>query len=105
MYYPLGSLRGYYMKYKRVQNIIINADAPEETRKAICAHELGHAVLHADMNMQFLRNHTLFCMSRYEREADAFAWSLLTYDIEPTECTTVAEARAVYCVPSELRTG
>ena len=44
------------------------------------AHELGHAVLHPKANTPFLRDNTLFSVSRLEREANCFAAELLCPD-------------------------
>lgn len=52
----------------------------------MCAHELGHALLHEGHNALFLRERTDFVMERYEREADLFAGYLLLDGETVEEC-------------------
>ena len=60
---------------------------PKE-RAAVCAHELGHALLHTGYNSFFLKQSTDFVTARYEREADLFAGFLLL------DRQTLADCRA-----------
>lgn len=77
---PMKSTLGYYTKYRRVQNIILNSNMPEELRQFVCAHELGHAICHADLNTQWLKENTLFSVDKIERQASSFAVELLIPD-------------------------
>ena len=52
---PLGSIRGYYSRTHRIKFIHINQDLSKERQRQVCAHELGHAILHPKSN------HALFC--------------------------------------------
>ena len=45
--------------------------------KYCLAHELGHAILHEQLNWAFLSQNTYFVTEKYEREADLFAAYLL----------------------------
>lgn len=77
---PLKSILGYYTRYKRIQCIILKEDLPEEMQNFVCAHELGHAICHANLNTQWLKKNTLFSTDRIEREASTFAVELLLPD-------------------------
>ncbi len=77
---PLGSINGYYNQCYRQKFIHINEELEEYRQKFTCAHELGHAVLHPKANTPFLRDNTLFSVSRLEREANCFAAELLCPD-------------------------
>lgn len=76
-YAPLQEMHGLYMKYRRVGIIIISTEAPEEQLNFICAHELGHALLHDGLNIHSMTSRAHFSAGRYEREADFFATELL----------------------------
>ena len=77
---PMKSTLGYYTMYHRIQNIIINCNLPDALRPFVCAHELGHAICHADLNTQWLKANTLVSTNRIEREASTFAVELLLPD-------------------------
>lgn len=77
---PLGNTYGFYMKYVRHQVITLNRDIPNHLMPFVCAHELGHAILHPDENTPFLRQNTLYSTAKIEREANEFATRLLLYD-------------------------
>ncbi|UZH06424.1 ImmA/IrrE family metallo-endopeptidase [Heyndrickxia coagulans] len=80
-YLPLGSTLGFYEKVYRQKIITLNHDLNNDyLMRYVCAHELGHAVLHADANTPFLRKNTLFSTDRIECEANFFATQLLLYD-------------------------
>jgi Zn-dependent peptidase ImmA (M78 family) len=48
-----------------------------ELQRFVCAHELGHAVLHPRANTPFLRKNTFFSIDKIEIEANRFAVKLL----------------------------
>jgi Zn-dependent peptidase ImmA (M78 family) len=77
---PMKSTLGYYRMYHRIQNIIINCNLPDALRPFVCAHKLGHAICHADLNTQWLKANTLVSTNRIEREASTFAVELLLPD-------------------------
>lgn len=85
LYEPLGTIRGYYSSSKRHKFIHINSDLPEHLGNFVCAHELGHAILHPDTNTPFLRNNTLLSVNRLEIEANQFAAYLLLTDEDLNE--------------------
>ncbi|MDQ0254890.1 Zn-dependent peptidase ImmA (M78 family) [Evansella vedderi] len=98
---PLGDTLGYYSKHFRIKFIHINEAVNDKKKQFICAHELGHAVLHPDVNTPFLKKHTLFSTDRIEVEANTFAVKLLFHNgIE--ESVTINEAVEEYGVPKRL---
>lgn len=76
---PLKGIRGFYQYVKRCKIIYIAEDLNEADARFVCAHELGHALLHRGYNRIFMDTHTYFSSSRYEMEANRFAVNLL-YD-------------------------
>lgn len=74
---PLGSIRGYYSSSYRIKFIHINQDLSPDTQRQVCAHELGHAILHPKCSTPFLRANTLFSIDKLEKEANCFMALLL----------------------------
>lgn len=94
--------------YKRVACIIVNSELPEIISKFIIAHELGHAVLHADKCSSFADNGLFDDTSVLEKEANIFAAELLLGssediidELEYSELS-VFQLAAEHCVPYEL---
>lgn len=77
---PLKNVNGFYQRYLDQDIIYINEDLTEEERILVCAHELGHMVLHKDVNSIFLES-VRQVDSRYELEANIFACMLLKEDL------------------------
>ena len=82
VYEDLGEVRGFFKKILRRKFIFINNKLSEFDQKLVCAHELGHAVLHSSNRIQFLIDNTkLLRKSRIEDEANLFAsWLLFPED-------------------------
>lgn len=80
IFLDLGDTYGFYRCYKRVKTIVINSELTEWLKRYVCAHELGHAILHSDLNTAFLKKNTFYSIGRIEREANEFAVNLLLYD-------------------------
>ncbi|GIM44457.1 ImmA/IrrE family metallo-endopeptidase [Collibacillus ludicampi] len=102
----LGDILGYFHTYKRIPMIHINSDLNEREQRFVCAHELGHSILHRHVNTPFLRKNTLFSIDRIEREANQFALELLIpdqviYEFQNTNMT-IYELVATYGVPQDL---
>ena len=100
----LKSILGYYTKYHRVQSIILSAGLPEYLENFVCAHELGHAICHPDINVQWLCEGTFYAKGKFERQANTFAVELLLPDNllrEHPEQTVYQVARSVG-VPEEF---
>lgn len=68
---------GFYVHTRGRSFICLNSTLPEHLMRLALAHELGHAVLHPELNSVWLKQHTLYSASKYEKEADMFALYLL----------------------------
>lgn len=79
-YFPLGYTLGFYMKSSRQKVITLNSNNNEYLMKFVCAHELGHAILHPNENTPFLHKNTLYSRDKIEREANEFAVHLLLFN-------------------------
>lgn len=80
LYEDLGTINGYYNKTYRIKFIHINQNLDESAMIRTCSHELGHAVLHQDMNTNFLKMNTFFSTDKIEIEANKFMAELLIAD-------------------------
>jgi Predicted Zn peptidase len=80
MYEPLGNIKGFYQGCLRNKIIHINSSLNDRDKRMVCAHELGHAILHTKLNILFLEHNTFFLKNRYENEANLFAAELLIKD-------------------------
>lgn len=78
-HHELGKVNGYYMMYNDVPNIVINKTLPRHFQTFVVAHEIGHAVLHPNVNSLLLQD-TMYPIGRREREANIFAINLLLSD-------------------------
>ena len=76
----LGMLNGYYTCAFGVKSIHINENLTPNRQKICCAHELGHALLHEDLNTYFLISATMMLPDKYEKQANLFASYLLYPD-------------------------
>lgn len=77
---PLKGVNGFYHKYMNQDIIYINESLNDEEQFIVCAHELGHMVLHGDIDSIFLDS-PLMNKTRLELEANAFALQLLQSDL------------------------
>lgn len=74
------NISGFYHCMCGVKIIYLNLLLNTIRRKVVCAHELGHAVLHDQVNALFMQNSSNILMSKYEKEADLFCAELLIDD-------------------------
>ena len=76
------TLKGMYTVIKRNRFIFINANLPEQMQKVVCAHEIGHDMLHRFMaDMGAISETALFDIKNtFELEANIFAAELLIDD-------------------------
>lgn len=81
----LGTIRGYYSKKFRIKQIVLNCNLSEKDERFVLAHELGHAIMHENLNTPFLMENTLFSKNKFEKEANTFAIELLVPDTEIVE--------------------
>jgi len=107
---PLDGIRGYYQYIHRCHIIYLDSGLPEQERRWVCAHELGHYYLHRGLNRIFMDTHTLMVTSRYERDADRFAADLLysddfLQDFLGCSYLTVAESLGLSDEVAEYRMG
>ena len=81
-YFPLGDLRGFYLVLNDIPFIAIDRDIPEALQRVVCAHELGHHLLHhEEASRGFFDDYDLYRMeNRFERDANLFASLLLRPD-------------------------
>lgn len=100
----LGDSYGFFSTYRRMRFIHINCELNETMKRFVCAHELGHAVLHPKVNTPFLRHHTLLSIDKIEREANQFAVELLMPDdwVHQHQYLTIYEMAATCGVPREV---
>jgi len=80
VFVPLVDVRGFYQHVKRCHIIYIDDVLEERQARFVCAHELGHTLIHKGMNRIFMDTRTHMATSRYEKEADRFAVDLLFDD-------------------------
>lgn len=74
----LGEVRGLFKRILKRKFIFINSELSEFDQMLVCSHELGHAVLHASSNYQFMIDNTkILRLSKLENEANLFASYLL----------------------------
>ncbi len=84
-YSDLGSVRGIYQYKSRKRLVHINQSLEQAIKRQVCAHELGHAILHRKTNTVFLDTFTYCTIEKVEIEANAFAAELLIRDINPKD--------------------
>lgn len=80
IFMPLIGVRGFYQYFQRNNIIYIDEGLPSHEQLLVCAHELGHMLLHKKANAIFMDSRTFLNGSRYEQEADSFAMYLLLGD-------------------------
>ena len=68
------NIYGFSHTYKRQQMIVINKSLPSKVAKFVCAHELGHQMLHPTNN---LTPHILFSDHKVDREIARFIIQIL----------------------------
>ena len=70
-------VNGFYVRFGSRCVIVISGLVPPERRDYVCAHELGHVLLHPGLNEQTMADLTDLCTKKLENEADCFAACLL----------------------------
>ena len=78
----IGNVKGIYTFYKRNRFVIVNSLLCDDEKKIVCAHELGHDMLHRSLikNAHIYDKHLNDFSLRPEFEANAFAAELLIDD-------------------------
>lgn len=80
LHLDIGNTYGFFHVYRRMPMIILNQYLPDSLQNFVCAHELGHSLLHRGVNTPYLKAHTLFSVDKIEKEANTFAVELLLPD-------------------------
>jgi len=80
VYASLNGVRGFYQYFQRNHIIYIDENLSDSEKRFVCAHELGHMLLHKKANALFMDTHTFFNTEKYEVEANTFAAELLIPD-------------------------
>lgn len=101
---PLVGIRGFYDYKKRNHIIYIDSELGSGEKQFVCAHELGHSLLHRGLNRIFLDTTTHLKTNCYEREANEFAVELIVSDddLEPFLEYPVERAAEYFGLNSEL---
>lgn len=103
-----GTLKGMYSVIKRSRFIFVNESLDDELRRFVCAHELGHDLLHRKLIGQTPMSDTNLYgnSSRMEYEANVFAAALLVDRKKVLKCAvsgrTGAEIAALLHVDVNL---
>lgn len=105
-FHNLGSIKAYCFCQSRIKNIVINENADDPTAKILCAHELGHALLHEQIlkNVHVHRSTLFDETTPTEYEANLFAAELLIADDMLFEKSgkSYMEIAKELCVPEAL---
>lgn len=94
--------KGYFIKIHRNKFIIVNSALNEFDKRIVLAHELGHAMLHNDKDVYFIKEQTLFPVGKLETQANKFAAELLIGDDEIRKDWTINQMSCWLGVPEEL---
>ena len=102
-----GSCKGFFMTQSRIRCIVINSALSTVLGRIICAHELGHAVLHGKDEINTFHEVRMFDENtQKEKEANVFAAELLLNDEDVNavlnDDITFFNAAAKLHVPAEL---
>lgn len=80
LYEELGKNLGYFSNLFRIKTIRINDHADPFLQPFICAHELGHALLHPHAGTHAFNRNSFIANCKIEKEANQFAVELLFPD-------------------------
>ena len=101
-----NEIKGFFQRTPDGYDVIhINSGIDECEMKYICAHELGHAILHTSLSLGFFNSNPMQVKNRYEIQADKFAAEILIdheiYDNGYSELN-IEQISSAICVPSKL---
>ena len=85
IYYPLEGVNGFYQYFQRNSIIYIDERLSDHEALFVCAHELGHMLMHKKSNAVFLDSRAHLNTCKYEIEANRFAINLLIPDCDIEE--------------------
>ena len=103
---PLVDMRGFQQRAKRRNIIYINDALDEHQQRLVCAHELGHHLMHRGMNRVFMDHSTQIVTQKFENEAHLFSLELLFPDDALLDFVSlpISDAAAFMGVPVPLAT-
>lgn len=106
-YRHLGGLKGFYICENGCRYIVINEELEGVIKAVVCAHELGHDMLHRELSVGGIRENTLFLSNnKTEREANLFAACVLISDEtildESSYCSSIDALAASLGFPREI---
>jgi len=93
----LEGVRGFYQYVQRRHIIYVDSNLSPQDQHWVCAHELGHSLLHKNLNRVFMDSYTFMASTRFEREADQFAVCLLISDVELLDFSGCPIAQIAEC--------
>lgn len=108
LYEPLGNIKGFFQNILNTPIIHLNSNLNEHEVNCVVSHELGHAVLHKDLNVCFLKHYTFSVTDKYENEANKFTAELLIEDssltdiLEINNLITCEDLSKYFSLPSEF---
>jgi Zn-dependent peptidase ImmA (M78 family) len=101
--FPDGTKGKFFRDYLGIEYIMVSSGLDHHEEICVLAHELGHAVLHTDLSIEYLYGVTQV-KNKYEVQADKFASALLLcdIDIDELEGLTTKEISCHLGVPENL---
>ncbi len=100
--FPFHRIKGLIFEIAGESTIVLNANLPEQLKRVVLAHELGHQQLSPkNVGHFFLAEHTLM-ESKVEYEANRFTVELLTWGESPEIDETVEQFATRVGVPVEM---
>ncbi len=93
-----------YEKFEGIQYIYINTKLCDFERRMTLAHELGHSILHPDVDTFELKKVAPHFLAKYENEANIFAAEFLLGDdiLEKYPCESIYDIAREECVSVDL---
>lgn len=66
LYLPLGRMRGYCYSNENGKAVVLHDGLAEHEARVVCAHELGHVLLHPNLNRIYLDTSTLYVSGNWK---------------------------------------
>lgn len=73
----LGNARGFYKRILKRKYIFVNSELNTLEKRVVCAHELGHALLHSKQGLRFMLKNNMLKKVLLETDANEFALHLV----------------------------
>lgn len=95
---------GCYFKLNGVKFVLINPSVQEHKRNQVYAHELGHVLLHPNVNTLRLEDYDKIFVKKLELQADTFCSEFLLHDniFEEYEGCSIYEIAKTFGVTSDI---